>query len=183
MSHIDTINHSHIGKLAGIEIYHPLENDKEFGLTPKSIVIGGGSGEHAMFIIDDINDCVKNYISYYSDADEDYFPLKPNRSFWSIEDSYHFYKSIKKDLKASEIFNTETYINLAIGEFLVFSGSHLVDADLIKKALSVKDKPELYAITQHPVGFPTYGKIIINGSAKFGYSFEDEKADYLKSIS
>lgn len=185
MSHIDTINHSHIGFLAGIPVYHPLESDREYGLTPRTIAVGGGSGEHEIFLIKDIDACVMSYIRHFCEYD-DYKDLKDDyqaflyKSFWSISASYHFYKQIKKELKFLEIHSAESYIILSIAEFLIYSGSHLVRPDILKKAQELIDSPTLYTINQSPVGYRTSGKIIVDNQVQWGYSFEDEKRDYLK---
>lgn len=185
MSHIDTINHSHIGFLAGIPVYHPLESDREYGLTPRTIAVGGGSGEHEIFLINDIDVCVMCYIRHFCSHD-DYKDLKidyqiaPYKSFWSILASYDFYKEIKKELKFLEINYAESYILLSIAEFLIYSGGHLVRPDILAKAKELIDSPTLYTINQSPVGYRTSGKIIVDNQVQWGYSFEDEKRDYFK---
>lgn len=185
MSYIDTINHSYIGTLEKIPVYHPLENDKEYGLTPHSIVIGGGSGEHAMFIINDINSCVQKYINYinYKNCSNDWLDIFDNysiRNYWSIKESYDFYKQIKKSLKCFEINSAETYISLCVGEFLLYSGMHLVDDRLIKEKVNLEG-PIYFGIAESTMELSSYGKIIVDNKAKFGYSFEDEKRDLKKN--
>lgn len=182
MSYIDTINHSYIGTLSNIPVYHPLENDREYGLTPNSIVIGGGSGEHEMFIIEDINNCVQRYINYVKDSDDciSIFDNYTTKNHWSIEESYFFHKNIKKELKSFDINSAEKYIVLCVGEFLLYSGMHLVDERLINEKEYI-DGPIYYGIAESSMGGQPFGKIIVNGKAKFGYSFEDEKRDFLEN--
>lgn len=192
MSHIDTISHSHIGYLANyLPVYHPLESDKEYGFDEKSIVIGGGSGEHEIFFIKNMNDCLQYYAFMMDDDDDSYeeYPYSEFKSFWSISENYYFYKEIKKELKSFKKYRNfnlcaEDYIQMAVGEFLALCGRHFVDQGLIEnevfeKAKKVAEQNDyLGYIVQYPIGYKTNGIILRNGKCEWGYSFEQEKSDY-----
>lgn len=53
MSYIDTFKHEHIGSVASVPIYLPLEpiNGNEFQASENSIILGGGSGELAGYVL------------------------------------------------------------------------------------------------------------------------------------
>lgn len=53
MSYIDTFKHEHIGSVASVPIYLPLEpiNGNEFQADENSIILGGGSGELAGYVL------------------------------------------------------------------------------------------------------------------------------------
>ena len=53
MSYIDTFKHEHIGSVASVPIYLPLEpiNGNEFKADENSIILGGGSGELAGYVL------------------------------------------------------------------------------------------------------------------------------------
>lgn len=52
MSHIDSFRHEFVGLLAGLPVYHPLEQiDGDFQADAAQLVIGGGSGEHPALVI------------------------------------------------------------------------------------------------------------------------------------
>jgi hypothetical protein len=52
MSHIDSFQHELVGLLAGIPVYHPLENIQgDFSCDKNQLLLGGGSGEHPALVI------------------------------------------------------------------------------------------------------------------------------------
>lgn len=53
MSYIDTFKHEHIGSVASVPVYLPLEpiNGDEFKADENSIILGGGSGELAGYVL------------------------------------------------------------------------------------------------------------------------------------
>jgi hypothetical protein len=178
MSHIDTIDHSHIGFLAGIPVYHPLGNDQEYGLTPRTIAVGGGSGEHSIFLLNDIDECIKYYIYYHSD-DFDCYTDKPlYTSYWSIEDGYRFYKSVKEDMQRVDVNSAEKYIVLAVAEYLLHFGEHIIDPVLLAKAKTLTHSPNIYAIKEDVNKDISFGKIIVDGKVKWGYTFEEESVEH-----
>lgn len=71
MSHIDSYDHSEVGLLFGIPLYHPLtEIDMDFGSPPansSSFILGGGSGEHSAMIIRHLNYCLFMYLEFIAE--------------------------------------------------------------------------------------------------------------------
>lgn len=181
MSHIDTINHSFFGLICGIPVYHPLENDSEYKLTTRSIIIGGGSGEHEIFALNDINSCVKAFILYHMDEIDFQYcnDEKEFTSYWSIEDCYHFFLEAKENMETLEINNAERYIVLSIAEYLLFNGEHLIGPELCAKAKSLVEKPYINAIKKmnNDIDEPTFGRTIKDGRVKWGYTLENEKLE------
>lgn len=52
MSHIDSFSHALVGYLAGVPVYHPLEDIRgDFVCGPEQLLIGGGSGEHPALVL------------------------------------------------------------------------------------------------------------------------------------
>lgn len=186
MSHIDTINHSHIGWLSNIPVYHPLEKDKFYDFDEKSIVLGGGSGEHPIFVIYNMNACLKYYI-YVMTSDFNYYDDDfEYRSFWSIENAYNFQKSVKKELKRLDLY-AEKYIATCVGEFLARHGEVFVEKGLIEKTILIKAKEVEKETKRKADGIKLvdsgkkddkWGKIIKDGKVVWGYSYIDEFNDY-----
>lgn len=189
MSHIDTINHSHIGWLSNIPVYHPLEKDKFYDFDEKSIILGGGSGEHPIFVIYSMNACLKYYI-YTMTSNLDYYDDDYEyRSYWSIENSYNFQKSVKKELKRLGV-HAEKYIATCIGEFLaehgeVFAEKGIIEKDILNKAKEVLENSERKVngikLVNSNKKDETWGKIIKDGKVIWGYSYLDEFEDYENS--
>lgn len=71
MSHIDSYDHSEVGILFGIPLYHPLADiDMDFGAPPansSSFILGGGSGEHSAMIIRHLNYCLFMYLEFIAE--------------------------------------------------------------------------------------------------------------------
>lgn len=188
MSHIDTINHSHIGWLSNIPVYHPLEKDNFYNFDEKAIILGGGSGEHPIFVISDMNACLKYYI-YTMTSDYDYYDDDYEyRSYWSIENAYNFQKSVKKELKRLGI-HAEKYIATCIGEFLAKHGEVFVEKGLIGKDILNKAKEVIEETGRKINGiklvgsdkkYETWGKIIKDDKVVWGYSYLDEFNDFKK---
>ena len=78
MSYIDQFDHEHIGFMAGLPIYRPLETyipedtlDGQFSCSPNTLVLGGGYLEHPGLVIRDLNYAVATFLSDWINYCED----------------------------------------------------------------------------------------------------------------
>lgn len=63
MSHIDSFKHEIVGRFGYLPVYHPLEDiDGDFIATPKSLIFGGGSGEHPALVFENALSAVAWYL-------------------------------------------------------------------------------------------------------------------------
>ncbi len=64
MSDIDTFDHSYIGSLAKLPVYHPLQDSEMdyFEVGANNLVIGGGSGEHPAMKVHNLDACVLSFL-------------------------------------------------------------------------------------------------------------------------
>lgn len=74
MSYIDIRRHELCGVVAGVPLYHPLEEyddgsgpGSEFSATPQDLVLGGGGGEHPAAVMN-VRSCVSNLLVSYEDG-------------------------------------------------------------------------------------------------------------------
>lgn len=63
MSEIDCYQHQLVGLIAGVALYHPLQQFDRDGVDDSVLLIGGGSGEHPAAILQPRR-CVANYIDH-----------------------------------------------------------------------------------------------------------------------
>lgn len=75
MPHIDCYDHSHVGSICGIALYHPLVNIPVEGTynwvaTPENFLLGGGSGEHSSMIIRNLAFCVYLYLEHIGELQD-----------------------------------------------------------------------------------------------------------------
>ncbi len=99
MSDIDTFDHSYVGNLAGLPIYHPLQDSEMdyFNVGFHNLVIGGGSGEHPAMKIHNLDACVFSFLENVSslltnaelenDMDAKLSELNDLISDWNIYDN------------------------------------------------------------------------------------------------
>lgn len=187
MSEIDTIDHSHIGYLADIPVYHPLACGTDMNVNPGCLVIGGGSGEHPMLVIRNFNSCVAAYFSHRDlDEDEtndklwlDFFELYTRPGIidtdWEIAVSARFYNRMKPFLDEHKFEQAEFAILCIMGEFLLFNGQHLIDPFFVDQWSKKPFKP-IYSVlsTTFNDDYPLFGKVIVNGATRWGFAFSDE---------
>lgn len=182
MSHIDSFEHSHIGFLANIPVYHPMQKDKEYGFDERSIIIGGGSGEHAIFVVQNMAQCLQHYVYNQSEDLADYSEVEYS-SFWSIEDCFYFYNDIKSEAERLGV-RAESYILMAIGQFLaehgeVFVAKGYLDQALFERARDLFKNSEMKVpdiMVKHE-GM-ALGKVTREGKTVWGFSFEDECKEF-----
>lgn len=175
MSEIDGYQHSCIGYLFGLPLYHPIDNDDD-EINSNSLILGGGSGEHPMLIVNNLEACLQNYIHFHDkdcpEAECDY------RIYWSIEDSYNVFPEIKPFMDRIGVKSAEEAVILAMGDFLRSAGGHFainlghVKPETFYKAITQPQPPwEIIEVTSEVGGM---GKIIRNGNIVWGISFIDE---------
>lgn len=183
MSHIDCFDHSHIGFMAGIMVYHPMQKDEEYGFDERSIIIGGGSGEHDIFVIQDMAQCLQQYVYQQTKEHADYSNVDYS-SFWSIEECYHFFDAIKDE---ADLLNVSAvgYILISVGQFLaehgaVFAAKGYLEQSLFDRAheLFEKSKLNIPDIMGNSEAM-SLGRVIRDGKTVWGFSFEDECKEFL----
>lgn len=178
MSEIDCLDHSYIGTLCDVLVYHPIKNHFEYSykLTPDCICVGGGSGEHSMLVIRGLNACLLEYIYF---IDDDYMlprelDVEPvsYENYWGIDESCYFSLAMKTFVEKNDINYTEKAIAICIGELLRYHGKHLVHPELFEKAKSLKDT-HFDIINIHEKEY-TCGRYTLNQKIHYGLSFMDE---------
>ncbi|PEN12938.1 hypothetical protein CRI94_13120 [Longibacter salinarum] len=98
MSHIDSFEHEFVGYLAGLPVYHPLEEIRgDFVCDARHIVIGGGSGEHPALVLGSPRQAVAHFLydalssTAESSAPQARLPLKAVVDEWlpTVESFIH----------------------------------------------------------------------------------------------
>lgn len=175
MSEIDGYQHSCVGLLFGLPVYHPIEDHDE-NINTNSLIVGGGSGEHSMFIVSNLEGCLQEYLFYHGDE----YPEQDCEWLcnWSIEESYHFFPKIRPFMKNIGVNSAEKAIIMALGDFLRCYGGHFVSnwrhlqPETLNKAMNLPNRPwEILDMTSKIGGL---GKYIHKGKVQWGFSFIDE---------
>ena len=185
MSYIDAYNHSHIGSLFGIPIYHPFNNSPQSELNSDMIILGGGSGEHNMFILNGINEIVLETIDHFygeniisNDILRKYDMWEKSvegESQWSIEEGYDFFRSMKNITNLFEIYKTksaEKLIMLTIGIYLLKIRAKWVDADLLNLLVDISTLPKSLVLPVDDNNLS--GRYFLKSRPLNGISYEDE---------
>ncbi len=201
MSYIDTIPHSFIGFfLDRYQTYHPLDNLPNDNITPNNIVIGGGSGEHPMLVIENIYYCVECYIRecvfkanpvilelipHQELLNEliQYYPIistNLRRIDWSKEQIKEFRSEVFKFNKKYNISDKEDrIINILIGEFIVNHCVELLDSSIVKVLNEIHSRKDIKFFIKYNA-FPKYEdefKTMYGrkpDTMEYGYTIEDE---------
>lgn len=182
MSYIDTIDHSYLGLFQNIPVYHPMEKDREYNLNDKCIVLGGGDGEHNMFVIHNAEECLKFYIYHFTN-DFDFYPENQlYSSYWNIENGYYFFNKIKKNMKKLKVNYAEKYILLSVAEYLRFNGRHLISKELLETMSKMEGLPDtlLFNEVNDETSDISFGRIYKDEKVIWGYSLEEEYQDHIK---
>jgi hypothetical protein len=140
------------------------------------MMIGGGSGEHPMFIIYGLTQCLMAYNEYMGDEDaseNDAYLNFEYESDWGIECSYNIFPKIKKIMDKHGINSAEKVIMLAIGDFLRQYGKNSVEPYAYERSQQLTKKC-LNIISFVDKDNYTLGKAIVGGKVKWGVSFFDE---------
>lgn len=175
MSEIDGYQHSCIGYLFGLPLYHPIDDHDE-EINSNSLILGGGSGEHSMFVVNNLEGCLQKYIHFhggdYPDVECDY------EVYWSIEECHDIFPEIKPFMDMIGVKSAEKAIILAIGDFIRNIGGHFalnlghIQPETFYKAMVMPHRSwDIVEVTSDVGGL---GKIIRNGSTVWGISFVDE---------
>lgn len=179
MSFIDTIDHSHVGYLFDIPVYHVMGTEYNQTYHPSyaddMFVIGGGSGEHGMFIIQGIDEIVSSYLFQKYDMQVGDFDLCELDNMWTIEESANVYERNKHRLKETDLNSIESLIIHALGEFICRDASHLInDVELKNVVISNASlfNSNYYGL-EREFDNP-YGRVLIDNVVSWGVSFDDE---------
>jgi len=155
MSYIDAFNHSHIGSFMGIPVYHPFNNASNSELHSDMIVLGGGSGEHNMFILEGINEIVVETLDhFYGESIINDETLKKYgmwdksvqwENHWSIEECYEIFRTIVNNetlvFKEYKTKSIEKVIMLTVGIYLINIKAQWVDNDLLNENIDLSVLP------------------------------------------
>lgn len=125
MSYIDTIKHKVVGEFNGLPLYLPTEvikrepvfksngdiykNNPDFSCSPRTLVLGGGSGEHSAIVISNFSLLLIKYIDWVLN-----FENIKNNNFQDLLD----------DLCYEHIFNSDEerldFVDWTFSEYLSF---------------------------------------------------------------
>lgn len=187
MSYIDTFNHSHIGSFFGIPVYHPFNNAPLSELHSDMIVLGGGSGEHNMFILDGINEIVIETLDhFYGENVISVEILKKYgmwensvewKSQWSIEESYDVFYDMSHN-NTSSLFETyktksaEKIVLLTVGLYLLNINAEWVDNELLNLDFDTSVLPDtlILPVSRNELS----GRYFLDSRPINGISYNDE---------
>lgn len=179
MSEIDGVQHSCIGFLFGIPVYHPIE-DQDSSINSNSLIIGGGSGEHSMFAITNLEGCLQEYLFFHGgDYPDTHCDWEMN---WSIEECYNIFPKIKPIMEKYNVKSAEKMVSLAIGDFLRLHGGHFVSnwrhikPATLNMAMNLQSDPmDILEVKSDTGGL---GKWIQKGKTIWGFSFAEEITNF-----
>lgn len=186
MSYIDAFNHSHIGLFYGIPVYHPFNNSENSELHSDMIVIGGGSGEHNMFVLEGINQIVVETLDHFfgSMVVNEALLKKYNlwedsvewENQWSMQESHSIYCDICNDplsiFESYQSKSAEKIVLLAIGLFLIDISAIWVDKELLDLEIdkSILPKTIIKSVSNDEVS----GRYFLDSKVLNGISYLDE---------
>lgn len=131
MSYIDLFKHSVVGEIVGFPVYKLEQDIEEENVCIKcgQYVIGGGSGEFPMLLINSIVCCKKIYLDelvddYLNDDDDDDEYIRPfdNLVFidWSMYNYHYFYqKFLENGYEEGKDGYLEYHINYLMGKLIL----------------------------------------------------------------
>lgn len=183
MSEIDGIQHSCVGFLFGLPLYHPIE-DSDAVINTDSLILGGGSGEHGMFVITNLEGCLQEYLFYQgNDYPETHCEWELD---WSVEECFNIFPKIKPYMDKYGVKSAEKMVSLAIGDFLRLYGGHFVSnwrhlqPVTFNKAMNLTSDPmDIVEVTSNVGGL---GKWIKKGKTIWGFSFTEEIKNFNEII-
>lgn len=192
--------------------------EPEFIATSNNLVIGGGSGEHPAMVVQNLDVCVWDFLEFIANQshteisdtkiyDVWFDNLSPENleqynanlkySNWTMQSITNFSNIVNAQYaKATQYMISaedavETKISIMLGEFIYYSGRHLLSEDLqnllgseaFKNEMMEREiYPSAYFISVqvspegYPVGLGKYMSVDDNGEIKmnFGLRFSDE---------
>lgn len=183
MSYIDCRDHSFVGTMFGLPVYHPLgDYDEDFVANPTNFVIGGGGGEHPGMVVQSLDGCVLRYLSFCYDNEDKEVPdwlaelihevweIHPDLLIqygWSMENTINFGTKAKAKFKDAfdvkrEIHSIESMIEIMIGEFAFYSAHQMLTPIVLNHILGF-NREGLFsglfeAINVPPKGYPVFGR-------------------------
>ena len=164
MSHIDSFDHKIVGLFGSIPVYLPMEEiDEDFNANSRNLVLGGGSGEHPVMVVEQPEQGVALFLRHKlepllnPELSKSRFPLKkvavkwlekiqqflpedPQRVCvfydWTEEDHKAFYELCQSPAMPNPYWQGDfkEWLVLSFGEFIFFALPELVD-----KLISVLD--------------------------------------------
>lgn len=179
MNHIDSFQHSHLGDLFGLPLFHPIDSiNNEININ--NLMLGGRFGEQSAFVIKDIENCVRYYLAFrtglFWDPDHE-LPSAEYVNHWSIQECWDVYPEISPFMKKHGITSPEIAIYMAVGDYLAsmaksFSGRlNLIDRTLAEKAASLKG---YWNVVDTPATPGVFGRLDLNDGTVLGISLLEE---------
>jgi hypothetical protein len=185
MSYIDSYKHEVVGLLAGVPVYHPLENipgstfagfEEDFACSTKQLVVGGGSGEHPGVVLCNPEAAVAAFLLCHrdiwnSERRERYLRDKRDDTprfvyaGWRSQDHDAFQKRCREHawpnpFRADQGQDFETWLHLGFGEFIFYAMPQLANS-LIETVAPLDRKPRtanFFHIMLFPPGIPPLGR-------------------------
>lgn len=184
MSHIDSIDHSHVGYLFDIPLYHVMETMYNARYYPEYssdiFILGGGAGEHGMMVLANIEAIVTEYLEWMLPIDIHCDDMVVIDNYWSIEENARAYEYIKEHMALHGICRADNIIIFAIASMICDYCPDLVRGGKIKDLiLSNIDflQPSPIDLVKREFDNP-YGRVLVGNKISWGVTLEEELEFY-----